>query len=332
MKKSNIKEFLLINIFNSILLVGLYLCNTNAITSAILTSIYIIFIFTRKEKVIIEYQFSFMILCSTILDTTYSINANSTPMWAKYITEIISLVLLIKIILNKTMLKKVIKDKIFLLFILVGVVGAIYSIFNKNSLYVIIDTYRRIFRFLPVYLTFAYAECDKDNLINKFNLYFILNILFFIVQCISGVGKDYRNGIFGKTSTSAFYYFIIIFSTYHLNLYITKKEKVLVTLAIMLTSLICIVLQDGKAYMIFYITYCVAIIVIYNKNIMKKIAVVALIIIAIPIGMEVMKKVSPNATFFYNSTNLIKTGLEYMQINNSTNLYQLNRFEAVDYC
>ena len=118
LKKENY-NFLKINICNLILFICLLISSRISdlkwLFYLIFIFIFIIYLLKQSDITIVKHQISYIFISYSILDFLFYFKIINASMELKYITDIISIVLLFKVLINFYKYKCIIKDSFFII-------------------------------------------------------------------------------------------------------------------------------------------------------------------------------------------------------------------------
>ena len=115
-------------------------------------TVYFFYLLTKNEVTIVLYQFYMMILNEFILDNIFHYIRIDTPLELKYITEFISIILIMKILINKKVYGNLMKNKVIILLLTIIIINTIIVISNNESILQLMNALRIYFRFIPLRL------------------------------------------------------------------------------------------------------------------------------------------------------------------------------------
>lgn len=205
---NNFKQFFKINFINLFLVIMLMLNNklfdnVNFIkysSGFIIIFLYLIYLMTKNEIIIIKYLISYSLIVTTFVDYLFIYKTITVGFELKYIMEFIVIILSVKLITNYKKYIKIIKDPIFIIAIIAIILNLIYCIFNKDySINDYLNGIRMYFRFIPVYIVLSYNVLSLDS---DYYYYYYINLIIMIIQLFIGTGRDNINGIFGLIGTT----------------------------------------------------------------------------------------------------------------------------------
>lgn len=250
----------------------------------------------KMMKKLIYFQIIFVLIYQ------FFVNELGMPSAVSYITDLINIILLFYIVLQRKILKifysirgksVIVSISILSLILLMGIV--INWVPLQLVFWAIRNTYRFILFFIACVCILDKEDVDKIfNILCKFQiLNFVLSMFQFLVQ---GKSQDYLGGIFGTTQGCNVWtntYFCILL-TYVLCKYLNKKCKLTMVIWITISTLVISACAELKIYFIEF-----ALIVIFSimlsKPSIKKFQVLFLSIIGAIIGLNIFKQVFPDA-------------------------------------
>lgn len=151
------------------------------------------------------------------------------PSALNYVTDIITVILLLKLVCNGALNLKSLKFCCFVLaFICLGILSAIV---NNVSLILILWSIRNHGRFFVWAIIVAnYLSLEIiDDIFSRLNIFAILNFIFMLYQyIIMGLRDDYLNGFFGSYAggNSAINTFAVILTIENISAVFTKRRSI----------------------------------------------------------------------------------------------------------
>lgn len=294
----------------------------------IITPLIFIALMNLDIKKIAIIQIIYTIISVFYLESLFQLLKMNTPLEMMYISDIISLILLIKLMINREKIK--IKDDIFLVIVgLIIIFGFISVIVNESRIIDFINSLRLYFRYIPLYVVFSHYEIEYKKL---YKYIYIANVAIFALQVIMGVHQDFRNGIFGMLGAFAFVTFITIYLAYSLILYLNNKIGLSKFLVILATNSIILALAEHKAAIMITYVFIGVIILIKKGNLLKKTVILFLAVIALIGSMNLMAHYFPKFAVYTDLSNIIPYAVDHYLLGNSNSAtYEMGRFEAMNY-
>lgn len=316
-----------VNYCAQVIIVTLYLilcAYINTILGVLITGIFIFVLSGRvKADKICDYLVVTSILFTFITDFT---SANSgTPYWIKYLPEVLAFILFIKVTMEYNY-KKDFFLKICLLFFLYSIILNTLT-FSVNVLW--FDMLRRVFRFVPVYMYISKQGINKRTGF-LWRVLFIANFLLFICECLFDVGRDYKNGIFGKTGTLEFEISILAVLAVVLCAYLNKRASLFLTAAITIALFIVLAIAEQKAFLVTTAVYVIIVIMLCSKVTLRKILLVLVAVGAVVVGVKVLQYYFPQFAAIFEGDVIAKL-LNTLHVNPSEQLFTMNRFQATEH-
>lgn len=153
---------------------------------------------------------------------------------------------------------------------------------------------RNLIRFIVFFLSVVVflEENDISEIFNKLLWIQIINFIIALYQYyVLGLHMDTLGGIFGHGNGAALNTFQAMVLAYFLCGYLQKKQPAYKVATILLTSLLIAALAEEKAYFV-YLIVVVAGSVIINRPSFKTVIIVAAVLCAVPIGINILATVN----------------------------------------
>lgn len=317
---------LAINSIFSVMFLLLYLSNLK-FGLIILTLGYILYIFLMNEKDIVTNEVSLLIVLNVFYDMLWRKTLIDVPLELKYLIDFMSIIIIFKIILHRNKYKLVFKDSIIILTFIWIIISMVISFSNDISLNNYIMSLRIYIRFIPIYIVLT----NNRIFYNKYDLYLLLIINIFIIPVQSIISfMDDRSGVFGISNVQALLLFLIIITAVVVTMYSNKKINTFTFIfSIILIFVICGVgeIKIGIAILPFVI---ILILLLNTKNPIKIIVSIVSIIIMINIGLNILIKVSPGFSSFFEKDKLKQNIINYTMKTNDSRFY-LGRLQNIFY-
>lgn len=329
---SEIKKIIKINLINIFILLTCFTASfTGVFKYAIYTPILLIYFFyllNKNEVTIVLHQFYIMILNEFILDNMFHYIRVETPMELKYITEVISLILIVKILLNKNKYNNLIKDKVLIGTLIILIINSTIVIINNESVLQLINASRIYFRFIPVYLIVKY---NNNNFKATYKLLYYVSIIIFFMQVLLNFHRDFRTGIFGIIGASVFSVFISIKVIDLTVKFINGKTKKSKLIFFTLLTFIVFALAESKAFILILAASMIIILILSKGKILKRLFFSFVTIWLLLLGVNLMIKIYPHFSYFLSIENLKSNVEEYIFGNSNKVSFSMGRFEAMTY-
>lgn len=312
--------FILLFLFNSI-------GEDFYLVSLIIVISYLIFIFSREKKDIITNQIILSIMLSLVYDYLWRKTGLDIPLELKLVIDIISLILLFKIVMKPDKYIKILKDKIILLSLIFISLSFIISMANSVSFSNYITSLRIYIRFLPTYIILS-NEGGKNSKIDLMIL-IMVNLLLIPIQAMQHWADDVA-GVFGISGGQYLFLFTVIIYSIAYTLYLNKKISFMVISFI--TTIIFVIYGLGEIKVAFFIIPIILIVIniLNSRNLFKKINIVLILFLMMYIGVNIVIKVSPNFQYFFEYGSIKQNIINYTMRTNDSRFY-LGRFENVIY-
>lgn len=327
----DIFKFVEVSIVNSLILCICYLGSLSEITKPIVylvvLSIYFLYLLIQNEKVIVIYQISMLLISVFIFDIMFHYIRIDTPLELQFVPEVISIILLLRILINKEY-KNVLLDPFIVISLGIIFISLFIVIINKASIIDYLNAIRIYFRFLPIYIVFSKNEFKFKQI---YKVLYICNLLVFILLSYMGTHQDLRNGIFGITGGSVFQVFVMIWVLNVLVRYLNKEASILKLSFVLIVTIIMFAVAESKAYIIIMIAITFTITLVIRTKLLKKIFIGIVFVMVFMIGVELLVTMYPNFAYFVKSDNVVESIEEYLFGNSNRALFTKGRFEAMEY-
>lgn len=168
------------------------------------------------------------------------------------------------------------------------------AILNFVDPFLTIWASRNLIRFIVFFLSVVVflEENDISEIFNKLLWIQIINFIIALYQYyVLGLHMDTLGGIFGHGNGAALNTFQAMVLAYFLCGYLQKKQPAYKVATILLTSLLIAALAEEKAYFV-YLIVVVAGSVIINRPSFKTVIIVAAVLCAVPIGINILATVN----------------------------------------
>lgn len=325
-----LKEFFIINIINTfIILEGIFI-NYSIIAILmyiILLLVYSIFLLSKDTITIVKYQISYVLISYSVLDYLFNYTRLDIPLELKYVAEIISFILILKIVSNYKKYSYSLKDPIIIIIGITVIANLIYCLSGQNNLGDFLNGIRSYFRFIPTYIILSNT---KFKFKYEYYVYYIVNIILILIQLFINTNPDNLNGIFGLTGSTSVTLFILILLVIYLTKYLNKKTSFIKFMSILSLTLIIAVLQENKAGIVIEILLLVIIIFLSRKHVIKKIIAIFILITAFIVGVNMLVTRFPGFQDMIRPDTM-KTSIEDYLFKNNNKNFEMGRFETIAY-
>lgn len=153
---------------------------------------------------------------------------------------------------------------------------------------------RNLIRFIVFFLSVV-VFLEENDISEVFNKLFWIQIISFIIALyqyyVLGLHMDTLGGIFGHGNGAALNTFQAMILAYFLCGYLQKKQPAYKVATILITSLLIAALAEEKAYFV-YLIVIVAGSVIINRPSFKTVIIVAAVLCAVPVGINILASVN----------------------------------------
>lgn len=331
MSDKMLKEIFNINIFNLfIILVGIFI-NYSIIAIPmyiILLLIYSIFLLSKDSITIVKYQISYVLISSTVLDYIFSHTSLNVPLELKYFSEVISIILIFKIVSNYKIYSYSLKDPIIIIMGVTVIANIIYCLSGQNNLGDFLNGMRSYFRFMPTYIILLNTEFKYKY---EYYAYYIINLFIILAQItLVNTSRDNLNGIFGLTGTSTVTMFNLILLMIILIKYLNKKNSFIKFVGILSLTLIICAFQENKSGIVIVVLIVAIIIFLNRKHLIKKAISISMLIIAFVVGINLLVTMFPNFQKMIHPETMWTSINSYLFENNNSK-FEMGRFETIAY-
>lgn len=168
------------------------------------------------------------------------------------------------------------------------------AILNFVDPFLTIWASRNLIRFIVFFLSVV-VFLEENDISEIFNKLFWIQIISFVIALyqyyVLGLHMDTLGGIFGHGNGAALNTFQAMILAYFLCGYLQKKQPPYKVATILLTSLLIAALAEEKAYFV-YLIVVVAGSVIINRPTFKTVIIVAAVLCAVPVGINILATVN----------------------------------------
>lgn len=168
------------------------------------------------------------------------------------------------------------------------------AILNFVDPFLTIWASRNLIRFIVFFLSVV-VFLEENDISEIFNKLFWIQIISFIIALyqyyVLGLHMDTLGGIFGHGNGAALNTFQAMILAYFLCGYLQKKQPPYKVATILITSLLIAALAEEKAYFV-YLIVVVAGSVIINRPTFKTVIIVAAVLCAVPVGINILATVN----------------------------------------
>ena len=168
------------------------------------------------------------------------------------------------------------------------------AILNFVDPFLTIWASRNLIRFIVFFLSVV-VFLEENDISEIFNKLFWIQIISFIIALyqyyLLGLHMDTLGGIFGHGNGAALNTFQAMILAYFLCGYLQKKQPAYKVATILITSLLIAALAEEKAYFV-YLIVVVAGSVIINRPSFKTVIIVAAVLCAVPVGINILATVN----------------------------------------
>lgn len=290
---------------------------------------YYIFLLKKCNIVrIVKYQIVLLIMSMFFLDVMFYIFRRNIPYELYYISEGISIVLLIKMGLERKNYKNVMKDSFMLLILGIVVSSLAITIINEANMGSYVNTLRVLLRYLPVYIVLSTNKADFKKM---YLILYLCNILIFMAEWAAGMYQDFRNGIFGFVGGSCFQIFIMLYLVYVLIRYLYKQTSIWHLGAVFLLNVAFLIIAESKASIVMVVIVCVMIAMMVDTKLIKKVVIAVICVVAMFAGIQVLAMIYPEFEQMTDIANIGNYIESYIFGNSNPNYYKMGRFEAMSF-
>lgn len=323
-------KYFKVTIINILVLMICLLASYNNLTKVsiypIVLFIYYLFLFIQKrDNDIVLYQIIMFIISTFILDIIFHYFKISTPLELKYIVEGISIVLFLRILINRKVYTDILRDYFFITISIIIIFSLITSFFNGNKFIDLFNAIRIYFRYIPIYIVLSKEVLKLKSF---YRVVYLFNLLVFIIQTILGVHRDLRVGIFGIVGASCFEIFIIIFYMNMLIKYLYKEVSFYKLFIVFLGTTAMFAIAESKSTLIMFILISILIICFINTKIFKKVIIFTVLIAMLISGWNMMIKLYPNFAYFADISKIGEFTKDYIFGNSNEVMFEKGRYEA----
>lgn len=168
------------------------------------------------------------------------------------------------------------------------------AILNFVDPFLTIWASRNLIRFIVFFLSVV-VFLEENDISEIFNKLFWIQIISFIIALyqyyVLGLHMDTLGGIFGHGNGAALNTFQAMILAYFLCGYLQKKQPPYKVATILITSLLIAALAEEKAYFV-YLIVVVAGCVIINRPTFKTVIILAAVLCAVPVGINILATVN----------------------------------------
>ena len=168
------------------------------------------------------------------------------------------------------------------------------AILNFVDPFLTIWASRNLIRFIVFFLSVV-VFLEENDISEIFNKLFCIQIISFIIALyqyyVLGLHMDTLGGIFGHGNGAALNTFQAMMLAYFLCGYLQKKQPAYKVATILITSLLIAALAEEKTYFV-YLIVVVAGSVIINRPSFKTVIIVAAVLCAVPVGINILATVN----------------------------------------
>lgn len=292
-------------------------------------SIYLLFLLQKCEIKIFKYQLVLLLLNEVILDNLFHyLRIKTTPLELKYMVEMISILLVLKIIRNRKHYKLIFKDSILIILLVSIFINLFVSFLNHSNWIDVFNGLRIYLRFIPLYIVIANNNICMAKI---YNYIYYLNLAFLLLQIIIGVHQDLRTGIFGITGSPSF----AIFISYKLVEYtmaFSQRSVSLFKFTVISLFTICIfAIVENKTFLILIVGLIFLVIYLSKGKIRKKISVAIVMTVFLVLGVNLIVKMYPNFAYFLSIENMQDNIYNYIFGNSNPVNFDMGRIEGGQY-
>lgn len=290
-------------------------------------SYYIILLRKCNVVRIVKYQIILLIMSMLFLDVMFYFFRVDTPYELYYISEGLSLVLLVKIGLERTKYRNIMKDSFMMLVLVIILSSLAITIINGANLGSYINTLRVFFRYIPVYIVLSR---NKTEFKKMYQVLYFCNIVFFMAEWVLIGNQDFRNGIFGFIGGSCFQIFIMIYLIYVLIRYLYKQTSIWHLGAVFALNVAMLVIAESKVSIVMVALSCAMISMIVDSKLIKKFIIAIIGVVVVVVGFEFIIALYPDFKYMANLESLGNYVQSYIFGNSNPN-YTMGRLEAMEY-
>ena len=289
--------------------------------------LYFIYILLLNDFDIVYNQIVLSLLLNFIYDNVWRKTMIDVPFEGKYIVDIISLILVLRIMLSLKKYIKIAKDSFLIWWGIFVVISITVAVLNKISFINYIMALRIYIRFIPTYIILSNSKKDFC----KFDYYIliILNLLPLPIFFKSFHQDDF-SGLFGASNVQVF---LLLISTIYfscISLYIMKKIKTnYFVIATIIVFLLCGA-GEIKIGLILIPISTLILILINTQKIGFIIKITVPIVIMILIGINIIGKINPVFIEFFDKEKVVEN-IENYTMKSNTKGVELGRLENIVY-
>lgn len=251
----------------------------------------------------------------------------NVPLSLKYVVDIISIILLFKIIIHGKRYYNILKDKIMIIILLFIVISIIGYLGRDISFINYIMSMRIYLRFLPVYIILSNSE--KIFIKEDLKTLILLNLIPLPIFKIKSHQDDF-SGVFGISSVQVFFLLILMIYIAVIILALNKKIKVVYLIISIITTFVLCGLGEIKIAFALIPIISVVIILINKKNIVSIIKILIPMGIMLIIGVNILIKVNPEFIEFFDRDKIEQNIVNYTMKTNNEKI-ELGRLENIIY-
>ncbi|NFA42790.1 hypothetical protein EXM65_09445 [Clostridium botulinum] len=251
----------------------------------------------------------------------------NVPLSVVYTVDVISIILIFKIIINFKKYNKVLKDKIFIVILIFISISIIVYLVGDIDFINYIMCIRIYLRFVPVYIILSNSTeiFKKEDLI----ILIICNLIPLPILAIKFHQDDF-SGIFGISSVQTFFLFILIIYIWIIVLCLNREIKS--KYSILSTIIIFILFGLGEIKLAFILMPIIlgVILLVNKKNIIFMVKLTISVIVMSTIAINILISVEPEFKNFFKLDKIKQNVINYtMKTNNHE--FELGRLENILY-
>lgn len=288
---------------------------------------YTIYIFRKDEVQIVKYIINYAIISTIIIDYLFLYLHIKMPFELKYIPDIVSVLLIYKIIEQNKKYLTVLKDKILHFVLIILILNIIYVFGSDSNLIEYINGLRMYLRFVPIYIVLSVSYIDLNI---EYKVYYFINLVLMVAQIVVNTGKDNINGIFGMNGTVVSSIFMLILVGTGTIEYIKREINIKKYVFIVLTTSIVFAFQENKAFILIEYIYIITIFLICRGNLAKKAIVGIVVSIVMVISINLLVTLFPGYESFIKKETF-KYEISNYLFNNTNDAFVMGRFESLVY-
>jgi len=180
-----------------------------------------------------------------------------------------------------------------------------------------------IMTFVGFYYLFKVIEVEP-KLFDLFKFLIACCSLITVLQTVAGFNTDTRNAVFSVFGFGGYSIFIMLFLSFHISKYTLKQESFRTFALIIVFGTILYICTESKAALVLVFVDIMVISAVQRGVSFRKILIVALGVISLPIAYGLLLKFNPK--FSYMTT--FSTIIRYYTGNNNWR-YEYGRFQAI---